>query len=151
MQTFLMVPTAVGVGLTSACLGMIRALDCVGLQAGFLKPFVQQEINGKADDRSSSLIGRTLQLNPPTALSQSHVERMLGDDHLDELLEEIVALHQQAGVGMDAVKKFLEEEGGRIELVLDSGSEADDFRGFTTYIHLPAKLCIVPPAFAKAA
>lgn len=103
MQTFLMVPTAVGVGLTSACLGMIRALDCVGLQAGFLKPFVQQEINGKADDRSSSLVGRTLQLSPPTALSQSHVERMLGDDHVDELLEEIVALHQQAGAGMDAV------------------------------------------------
>lgn len=103
MQTFLMVPTAVGVGLTSACLGMIRALDCVGLQAGFLKPFVQQEINGKPEDRSSSLIGRTLQLNPPTALSQSHVERMLGDDHVDELLEQIVALHQQAGAGMDAV------------------------------------------------
>jgi putative methionine-R-sulfoxide reductase with GAF domain/CHASE3 domain sensor protein/HPt (histidine-containing phosphotransfer) domain-containing protein len=55
------------------------------------------------------------------------------------------------GVGMDAVKKFLEEEGGRIELVLDSGNEADDYRGFTTHIHLPAKLCIVPPTFASAA
>lgn len=52
------------------------------------------------------------------------------------------------GVGMDAVKQFLEDEGGRIDLVLDIGDEADDYRGFTTYIHLPAKLCIVPPAFA---
>ncbi len=52
------------------------------------------------------------------------------------------------GVGMDAVKQFLEEEGGRIDLVLDVGNEADAYRSFTTYIHLPAKLCVVPPAFA---
>jgi phosphate acetyltransferase len=103
MQTFLMVPTGVGVGLTSACLGMIRALDTNGLKAGFFKPFLQQEINGSIEDRSSSLIARTLNLTTPTALSQQHVERMLGDDHIDELLEEVIALHQQAGDGMDVV------------------------------------------------
>ncbi|MEY2863648.1 MAG: phosphate acetyltransferase [Pseudomonadota bacterium] len=103
MQTFLMIPTGVGVGLTSACLGMIRALDCIGLSAGFLKPVVQQELSGLSPDSASALVGRALRLSPPTALSQLHVERMLGDNHLDELLEEIVALHQQAGAGMDVV------------------------------------------------
>ena len=41
MQTILFVPTSSGIGLTSACLGFIRALDYVGLKAGFLKPFSQ--------------------------------------------------------------------------------------------------------------
>lgn len=53
------------------------------------------------------------------------------------------------GVGMDAVRKFLEEEGGRIEVVLDDGDETADYRGFTTSIHLPARLCIVQPQFAQ--
>ena len=53
------------------------------------------------------------------------------------------------GVGMDAVRKFLEEEGGRIEVVLDDGDESADYRGFTTHIHLPARLCIVQPQFAQ--
>ena len=39
MQTILFVPTSSGIGLTSACLGFIRALDYIGLKAGFLKPF----------------------------------------------------------------------------------------------------------------
>jgi CHASE3 domain sensor protein/putative methionine-R-sulfoxide reductase with GAF domain/HPt (histidine-containing phosphotransfer) domain-containing protein len=54
------------------------------------------------------------------------------------------------GVGMDAVREFLESEGGSIEVKLDAGDENADYRGFTTLIHLPAKLCIVPPEFARA-
>lgn len=36
-QAILLVPTSVGAGLTSACLGLIQALDTIGLKAGFLK------------------------------------------------------------------------------------------------------------------
>lgn len=39
MNTILLISTGEGVGLTSACLGMIYALDCNGIKAGFLKPF----------------------------------------------------------------------------------------------------------------
>ena len=35
-QAILLVPTSVGAGLTSACLGLIQALDTIGLKAGFL-------------------------------------------------------------------------------------------------------------------
>jgi ATP:corrinoid adenosyltransferase len=35
MNTILLIPTGEGVGLTSACLGMIYALDCKGINAGF--------------------------------------------------------------------------------------------------------------------
>lgn len=54
------------------------------------------------------------------------------------------------GVGMDAVRGFLESEGGSIEVKLDAGDENADYRGFTTLIHLPVQLCIVPPEFAQA-
>lgn len=54
------------------------------------------------------------------------------------------------GVGMDAVRGFLESTGGSIEIKLDAGDESADYRGFTTLIHLPAQLCIVPPEFAQA-
>lgn len=54
------------------------------------------------------------------------------------------------GVGMDAVRGFLESTGGSIEIKLDVGDESADYRGFTTLIHLPAQLCIVPPEFAQA-
>jgi putative methionine-R-sulfoxide reductase with GAF domain/CHASE3 domain sensor protein/HPt (histidine-containing phosphotransfer) domain-containing protein len=41
------------------------------------------------------------------------------------------------GVGLDAVKGFLEKEGGSIEVILDPGNEEDDFRSFTTNIRIP--------------
>lgn len=41
------------------------------------------------------------------------------------------------GVGLDAVKGFLEKEGGSIEVILDAGNEDDDFRSFITNIRIP--------------
>lgn len=55
------------------------------------------------------------------------------------------------GVGMDAVKGFLEDQGGSIEIVLDDGSDTDDFRTFTTKIVLPAKFYTVALDFAQSA
>ena len=43
------------------------------------------------------------------------------------------------GVGMDAVKAFVEREGGTIELRLQDASSADGFQPFETLISLPAK------------
>ncbi len=104
MKTLLIVPTGVGVGLTSACLGVIHALDCIGIKAGFLKPFVQTELNGGGSgDQSSTLIGRVFNLQPPKSMSQQHVERMLGDNQIDELLEEVVSLHRDAAHDKDVV------------------------------------------------
>ncbi|WP_144392461.1 GAF domain-containing protein [Pleionea sediminis] len=40
------------------------------------------------------------------------------------------------GVGMDAVKRFVEDSDGTIEVKLTNGQELDDFRGFCTQITL---------------
>ncbi len=55
------------------------------------------------------------------------------------------------GVGMDAVKGFLEKEGGSIEVILDEGDENADFRSFTTNIRLPEKFYKVGFDFPKSA
>ncbi|RZI85629.1 MAG: hypothetical protein EOP38_04465 [Rubrivivax sp.] len=46
------------------------------------------------------------------------------------------------GVGMDAVKGFLENEGGGIEIRFQDTAEAD-FRPFELLIHMPAKFAVV--------
>lgn len=53
------------------------------------------------------------------------------------------------GVGMDAVRAFLQREGGDIEVVLDPGPEDADFRGFVTRITLPARYTIILPDFDR--
>ena len=55
------------------------------------------------------------------------------------------------GVGMDAVKGFLEAEGGSIEVMLDAGADSDDFRNFSTVIRLPAKFYTRAMSFAQSA
>ena len=94
-QTILLVPTGEGAGLTSACLGLIQALDTIGLKAGFLKPFMQDELNGPGQDRSTVLVARTLNVQPPTPISQAHLEHLLRDDRLDELMEDVIERLEQ--------------------------------------------------------
>jgi phosphate acetyltransferase len=103
MQTFLIVPTGVGVGLTSACLGLIRALDLAGMRAGFMKPFMQAELNvdGDGSDRSSLLVSKTIGRPVVQAMAQSTVERMLGDGHMDDLLEQLMSMKNDSGLGQD--------------------------------------------------
>jgi phosphate acetyltransferase len=105
MQTFLIVPTGVYVGRTSACLGLIRALDLVGIGAGFMKPFAQTELNADGDnkDRSSQLISKLLKRPILPAIEQSVVERMLGEGQLDELLEQIMSMKNESREGCDVL------------------------------------------------
>ena len=95
-QAILLVPTSEGAGLTSACLGLIQALDTIGLKAGFLKPLRQDELNGPGPDRSCALVGSTLGLRPPAPIPQAEMERLLRQDRLDVLMEQVVALQEAA-------------------------------------------------------
>jgi phosphate acetyltransferase len=103
MKTFLMVATGSSIGLTSACLGMIRALDCVGVRASFMKPFNQMDRAGHSLDQSSPLVASTFDLKPPAALDVHQLERLIGNGQEDELLEQVVAQYHQALQGHDAV------------------------------------------------
>lgn len=103
MQTFFLAPTDFGVGLTSISLGLVRSLERAGHKVGFFKPIAQPHPGDTGPERSTELIARTHGLRPPRPLGLQHVERMLGDGQLDELLEEIVTLYQEAAVGKDVL------------------------------------------------
>ncbi|WP_426152139.1 phosphate acetyltransferase [Pseudomonas sp. DC3000-4b1] len=103
MQTFFIAPTDFGVGLTSISLGLIRTLERAGLKVGFFKPVAQPHPGDTGPERSTELVARTHGLKPPAPLPLGQVERMLGDGQLDELLEEIITRHQQAGIGKDVL------------------------------------------------
>ncbi|MDO5768573.1 MAG: phosphate acetyltransferase [Psychrobacter sp.] len=105
MQTILLVPTNRGIGLTSAALGLIRALDYTGIKAGFLKPFLQDDPNDKQHrlDSSSELAKQAFGLNPPASISRQRVERSLGDGNLGDLMEEVVAMQQSINDGCDVI------------------------------------------------
>lgn len=100
-QVVLMVPTSVGVGLTSASLGLMQALESIGLKAGFFKPFRQDELNGPGPDRSSALASSTLGVHPPAPIPQATMERLLRQDHLDVLMERVIELFDEAMGGHD--------------------------------------------------
>ena len=74
-----------------------------GLKVGFFKPIAQPHPGDTGPERSTELVARTHGLKPPQPLGLAHVERMLGDGQLDELLEEIITLYQQAAVGKDVL------------------------------------------------
>ncbi|QOR38149.1 phosphate acetyltransferase [Billgrantia diversa] len=95
-QILLMVPTGVGVGLTSASLGLMQALDTIGLKTGFFKPFRQDELNGPGPDRSTALVSSTLGLRPPAPIAQADMERLLRQDRLDVLMEQVIELFDLA-------------------------------------------------------
>jgi phosphate acetyltransferase len=113
-QAILLVPTSMGAGLTSACLGLIQALDTIGLKAGFLKPFMQNELNGPGLDRSTALVSRTLNQRPPSPISQARLERLLRDDQTDELMENVVELYEQ-------VTQQAYRDGSALDLVVVEG------------------------------
>ncbi len=111
MKTYLMIPTSFGVGLTSASLGMIRALDSLGLKTGFLKPFAQEHHAALSTgtppvakaDHTAQLLSQILHETVPPSIEQARTEHMLGTGAIDELLEDVVALYQTAGQGKDAL------------------------------------------------
>ena len=101
MKTILLVPTGEGVGLTSACLGLIYALECQGVKAGFLKPFAQ-ELN-EIEDRTTALYRHISQSETVEPIRYSKVLQQINLGEQDELLEEAVRLHRQIAKQHDLI------------------------------------------------
>ena len=101
MKTILLVPTEIGVGLTSACLGLIYALECQGIKAGFLKPF-SQELQPVAD-RTTALYRHLFKHETVEPISYTALTERLKNDENDELLEDAVRLHREISKHHDII------------------------------------------------
>ncbi|RVU84120.1 phosphate acetyltransferase [Leucothrix sargassi] len=100
MRTFLLSPTAYGDGLTSASLGMVRALQKRSLRVGFFKPISQPSPSDKKSDnthvdKSSYFIQSVTGFTPPKSIELEHAQQLLSDGKRSDLMEEVVRLFQQ--------------------------------------------------------
>ena len=64
-HTFFLAASGAGVGLTSVCLGVVRALDRRGIRVGFCKPISQNQNAPGETDPSARFIQATMGRNPP--------------------------------------------------------------------------------------
>ena len=99
-RTLLVAPVAESVSLARTCLGLLRALDRAGVRIAFLKPAAQPRSDG-SPDRSADLVAAVTTLRPPEPLSTAELERQLGDDGLDIVLEKLVATWEPTGAKAD--------------------------------------------------
>ena len=92
----LVVPTGHGVGVTSVCLGIVRALDQLGVRYGFVRPISDAD---DGEDRSNALVRLTGTVNPPKSIGRREAEDLLGEG--DEAVHVVIApaLARGAAVG----------------------------------------------------
>lgn len=95
-------PTELHSGLTSVCLGLVRALDRIGVRVGFLKPIAQTQ-QASEIDRSVQFVRAKTQLKTPDPLSLSYAQGLLNKGQSEFLMEEVVGLYHQAAKDVDVV------------------------------------------------
>jgi phosphate acetyltransferase len=97
-HVLLVAPAGRQVGLTTACLGLVRALDRQGVRVAFAKP-----IAARGEDRVATLVKLGSGVSPPQPISRAGADDLLaaGDDQT--LMEGVVALCAAAAEGADVL------------------------------------------------
>ncbi|MFL5300699.1 MAG: DRTGG domain-containing protein, partial [Anaeromyxobacteraceae bacterium] len=97
-HTLLLAPAGRQVGLTTACLGLVRALDRRGVRVGFAKP-----IAARGEDRVSTLVRLGANLSSPAPIPRKEADDLLASGDDQTLLERVVALCAEAAEGVDVL------------------------------------------------
>lgn len=103
MRTYYIAPVSVSAALTSVSLGLVRALERLGIKSGFVKPIADTLLLGKDAERSSYFAEILYNIPFTHPLTIEHVERLIGTGDKERLMEEIVSLFQQSSEGTDVV------------------------------------------------
>jgi len=102
-HVFLLVSTGAGAGLTTVSLGMVRALDRIGIRAGFYKPIAQLHDRDHGPERSTQLFEHMTNIEAPQPISLRRATSLLGSGNENMLMEEMVALYRQSSRHTDVV------------------------------------------------
>lgn len=100
MITILIAPTERASGLTTISLGVLQALDRLGLKAGFVKPVAPDYATA---ERSTQLARTVLHLTTPDPMPLDDVQQRISDGLLDRVLEDAVGLYAQVANDCDVV------------------------------------------------
>ncbi len=116
-RTLFVAPAGRSVGLTTAALGLVRALDRQGVRVAFAKP-----IATRTTDRSIALLKLGSPLQPPVPLARKLVEDLLSAGDEQTLLEQVVALCNDAAEGADVlvVEGMVPESGAAYSMRLNT-------------------------------
>jgi phosphate acetyltransferase len=101
-------PTSMDSGLTSVCLGMLRALERVGVSVGFYKPFSQsvhraESVHNDGQDSSVAFVRSSSHLNPPDPIPLKEAQQQLNRGKSNYLLETVVGEYQKVASHFDVV------------------------------------------------
>ncbi|WP_108124693.1 phosphate acetyltransferase [Saccharospirillum mangrovi] len=102
-HSFFVTATGTGTGLTSVCLGLVRALEQRGVKVAFCKPIAQTQNRDAGPERSTHLIKATLGLEPAQPLSLGYAQQQLAQNRTDALMEEVIQVFQQSAGDADVV------------------------------------------------
>ncbi|HVP66228.1 MAG TPA: phosphate acetyltransferase [Anaeromyxobacteraceae bacterium] len=97
-RTLLVAPAGRQVGLTTACLGLVRALDRQGVRVAFAKP-----IAARGEDHSVALMKLGANLRVPDPVARGLAEDLLANGDDQTLMESVVALCGKAAAGADVL------------------------------------------------
>lgn len=126
---------------------------CVQLDTNAESDFVHFKVSddgrGIALDKIRALAAEKGIIDADTTLADQEVANLVF--HSGFSTADQVSDLSGRGVGMDAVRQFLESEGGAIELRLTGGAEGDAFRAFETVISLPSSFYSQAMPFSKTA
>ncbi len=102
-KSFFIAPTALHSGLTSVCLGLVRALDKIGVRVAFFKPVAPLGQAGAEFDESVHF-GRSIsRLESPDPIPLSEAQKLLSRGDQGILMEKVVENYQSVAKHADVV------------------------------------------------
>ena len=107
-KSLFIAPTSMDSGLTAVCLGLLRALERVGVSVGFYKPFSQsvhraESRHNDGQDSSAAFVRTSSHLNPPEPIPLMEAQQLLNRGKSDFLLETVVGEYQKVAREVDVV------------------------------------------------
>jgi len=120
-HAFLLVSTGAGSGLTTVSLGLVRALDRLGIRTGFYKPIAQLHDGDNGLERSTQLIEHMTDITTPQPISMKRAISLLGSGQEGLLMEEVIALHKKSARHTDTM--------------IIEGLVADGHAGYATHLN----------------
>ncbi|GGC78140.1 phosphate acetyltransferase [Marinobacter halophilus] len=107
-KSLFIAPTSLDSGLTSVCLGLLRALEREGVSVGFYKPFSQSVHRGEVrhndgKDSSVEFVRSRSHRQTPDPIPLKNAQQQLNQGKGDLLLETIVGEYQKVAKDFDVV------------------------------------------------
>ncbi len=102
-HTFFLAASGTGVGLTSVSLGVVRALDRMGIRVGFCKPITQNQLSASDIDPTAAFIYSTTGKMPSPSIRIQEADAYVREDHIDDLMDHVTEKVAQAAENSDVV------------------------------------------------